>query len=204
MLGASHYKLEAQSSGKLYLVMQEGGRTSRQVTSSFPNGRFFLIPTLVNEFVFEIGGKEHLLQVPAEFDLNELLARKFGGIADLNQLERVVKPDLGYTGTRLKLSDDPFEEGEVVLAFDILLGDALFVDRFTYNFVKPKAGDPAVFRTGEIDKFNHELGTLEHIRKIQSQFLESEKTNTISSAWSENRRPTSINHSQGVWYDEVY
>ncbi len=158
LLGASHYKLEAQSSGKLYLVMQEGGRTSRQVTSSFPNGRFFLIPTLVNEFVFEIGGKEHLLQVPAEFDLNELLARKFAGISDLNQLERVVKPDLGYTGSRLKLSDDPFEEGDVVLAFDILLGDALFVDRFTYNFVKPKAGDPAVFRTGSIDEFNHELG----------------------------------------------
>ena len=125
------------------IFLCKGGRTSRQVTSSFPNGRFFLIPKLVNEFVFEIGGKEHLLQVPAEFDLNELLARKFGGIADLNQLERVVKPDLGYTGTRLKLSDDPFEEGEVVLAFDILLGDALFVDRFTYNFVKPKAGDPA-------------------------------------------------------------
>ena len=29
----------------------------------------------------------------------------------------------------------------------------------TYNFVKPKAGDPAVFRTASIDKFNRELGT---------------------------------------------
>ena len=117
LLGASHYKLEAQSSGKLYLVMQEGGRTSRQVTSSFPNGRFFLIPTLVNEFVFEIGGKEHLLQVPAEFDLNELLARKFGGIADLNQLERVVNPDLGYTGTRLKLLGRSFRGGRSRFGF---------------------------------------------------------------------------------------
>ena len=117
LLGASHYKLEAQSSGKLYLVMQEGGRTSRQVTNRFRTAGSFLIPTLVNEFVFEIGGKEHLLQVPAEFDLNELLARKFGGISDLNQLERVVKPDLGYTGTRLKLSDDSFRGGRSRFGF---------------------------------------------------------------------------------------
>jgi signal peptidase I len=154
LLGASHYKLEAQSSGDLYLVAH------RQVTSTFPNGRFFLIPTVVNEYVFEIGGKEHLLQVPAEFDLNQLLAQKFAGIDDLNKLDDVVTQDLGYyKGSRLKLSDRTYKEGDVVLAFDILLGDALFVDRFTYNFIKPKAGDPAVFRTGTIDQFNRELGT---------------------------------------------
>ena len=159
LLGASHYKLEAQSSGNLYLVRQEGGRTHRQVTSTFPNGRFFIIPTVVSEYVFEIGGKEHLLQVPAEFDLNELLAQKFAGVDDLRNLPLIVPQDQGYTGSRMKLSEHTFKEGEVALAFDILLGDALFVDRFTYNFIKPTAGDPAVFRTGTIDKFNHELGT---------------------------------------------
>ncbi len=159
LLGASHYKLEAQNSGNLYLLLQEGGRTHRQVTSTFPNGRFFLIPTVVNEYVFEIGGKEHLLQVPAEFDLNELLARKFAGVDDLRNLPLIIPQDQGYTGRRMKLSDRTLKEGEVALAFDILLGDALFVDRFTYNFIKPKAGDPAVFRTGEIDNFNYEQGT---------------------------------------------
>jgi signal peptidase I len=158
LLGASHYKLEAQSSGNLYLARQAGGRTHRQVTSTFPNGRFFLIPTVVSEYVFEIGGKEHLLQVPAEFDLNELLAKKFAGVDDLRDLPLIVPQDQGYTGSRMKLSERTFKEGEVALAFDILLGDALFVDRFTYNFIKPKAGDPAVFRTGTIDQFNHELG----------------------------------------------
>jgi signal peptidase I len=47
----------------------------------------------------------------------------------------------------------------LAIAFDILLGDALFVDRMTYNFVKPKAGDPAVFRTGSIDDFNRQINT---------------------------------------------
>ena len=151
------------------------------MTSSFPNGRFFLIPTLVNEFVFEIGGKEHLLQVPAEFDLNELLARKFAGISDLNQLERVVKPDLGYTGSRLKLSDDSFEEGDVVLAFDILLGDA-FVDRFAITSSSPRPGS-AVFRTGLIDEFNHELGTFPG----SNANAPNRRRQILYQAWSENR-----------------
>jgi signal peptidase I len=74
-------------------------------------------------------------------------------------LNRIVQQDLGYTGNRTKLCDRTFKEGEIVLAFDILLGDALFVDRFTYNFIRPEAGDPAVFRTGTIDEFNRQLGT---------------------------------------------
>ena len=45
------------------------------------------------------------------------------------------------------------------MGFDILLGDALFVDRFSYNFVHPKSGDPSVFRTGSIDDFNIKIGT---------------------------------------------
>ena len=57
----------------------------------------------------------------------------------------------------MKLSDKSINQGEIVIAFDILLGDALFVDRMTYNFIKPKVGDPAVFRTASIDDFNRQL-----------------------------------------------
>ena len=57
----------------------------------------------------------------------------------------------------LKLSERKFVKGEIPLAFDVLLGDALFVDRMSYNFITPKAGDPIVFRTASIDRFNYEL-----------------------------------------------
>ena len=70
---------------------------------------------------------------------------------------RVITQDLDFSGQRLKLSNQILEKGEVALAFDILLGDALFVDRMSYNFVTPKVGDPAVFRTGSIDEFNRKL-----------------------------------------------
>jgi len=158
LLGASHYKLDAESSGDLYLVLQNGG-SFRFANATFPNGRFFIFPSTVKEYVFEIGGKEQTLQVPAEFDFDKLIASKFAGIENLRDLPLIVPQDHGFSGNRLKLSERSFKSGEVVIAFDILLGDALFVDRMTYNFVTPKVGDPAVFRTGTIDEFNREVGT---------------------------------------------
>jgi signal peptidase I len=44
--------------------------------------------------------------------------------------------------------------GERVLSFDILTGDQLFVDRVSYHFVRPEAGDGFVFRTDNIDSPN--------------------------------------------------
>ncbi len=167
--GASHFNVKAERSGVLYLVFKreayyidgkEGHviRYSQPKTNSFPNGKFFLFPTAVQEYVFEIGGKEHSLRVPMEFGLEELLARKFANVERLEDLAKIVPQDR-YNESRLKLSDRIIKKGEKALAFDILLGDALFVDRFSYNFIKPSAGDPAVFRTGTIDAFNRELGT---------------------------------------------
>lgn len=158
LLGASHYRLNVESEGNLYLVLQNGG-SFRFAEATFPNGRFFIFPNTVKEYVFEVGGKEHALQVPAEFDFDTLIAKKFAGIESLRDLPLIVSQDQGFTGNRLKLSDQNYQKGDVAIAFDILLGDALFVDRMSYNFITPKSGDPAVFRTGSIDEFNRKIGT---------------------------------------------
>jgi signal peptidase I len=154
--GASHYQLKAESSGTLYLVLQSGS-SHRYVQQNFPHGRFFIIPTMAREYIFEIGGKEHSLTVPAEFDLDELLAKKFAGIDNLRDLPLVIAQDQSIAQGRLKLSDRKFSKGETPLAFDVLLGDALFVDRMSYNFITPDVGDPIVFRTASIDQFNMEI-----------------------------------------------
>ena len=158
LLGASHYKLEAESSGNLYLKIQ-GQMSFRFDDAKFPEGRFFIFPASVREYVFEVGGKEHVLRVPAEFDLDGLIAKKFAGVEELSDLPLVITQDQGFPSNRLKLSDRHFKKGDLLLGFDILLGDALFVDRFSYNFVHPKSGDPSVFRTGSIDDFNIKIGT---------------------------------------------
>ena len=158
LLGASHFKMEAKSSGTLYLVLQQGS-SHRYEQSSFPNGRFFIFPKMVRNYTFEIGGKQHDLKVPAEFDLDELLAKKFAGIDNLRDLPLVVPQDASLAEGRLKLSEKKVFRGETPLAFDILLGDALFVDRMSYNFITPQVGDPIVFRTAGIDQFNAQIGT---------------------------------------------
>ena len=156
LLGASHYRLESESSGNLYLVLQNGN-SHRYVQANFPNGRFFLFPRMVREYLFEIGGKPHNLQVPAEFDMDQLLAEKFAGIDSLRDLPMVVGQDDSIARGRMKLSDKKYSKGDIPLAFDVLLGDALFVDRMSYNFIRPKSGDPIIFKTAGIDQFNRDL-----------------------------------------------
>ena len=46
LLGASHYRVELESSGSLYLVLQNGG-SFRPAQATFPDGRFFIIPNRV-------------------------------------------------------------------------------------------------------------------------------------------------------------
>ena len=57
----------------------------------------------------------------------------------------VVGQDASLAQGRLKLSERKYYKGDIPLAFDVLLGDALFVDRMSYNFIRPDAGDPIVF-----------------------------------------------------------
>lgn len=49
-----------------------------------------------------------------------------------------------------------FRAGEVILNCVIQTGDQLFVDRFTYNFRKPRRGEVFVFDTSDIPKTRHQ------------------------------------------------
>jgi signal peptidase I len=49
------------------------------------------------------------------------------------------------------------QSGERILAFDILTGDQLFVDRISYHFVKPSVGDGFVFRTKNLTDLHPDM-----------------------------------------------
>ena len=83
--------------------------------AKFPEGRFFVFPATVREYVFEVGGKEHVLRVPAEFDLDELIAKKFAGVENLQDLPLIITQDQGFPSNRLKLSDKQFNKGDFCL-----------------------------------------------------------------------------------------
>ena len=60
-----------------------------------------------------------------------------------NRIEETSAGPMLRTGRRV-------QSGDVILNFDILTGDMLFVDRISYHFVEPTRGDTIVFRTNHI------------------------------------------------------
>ncbi|MEO0793735.1 MAG: signal peptidase I [Verrucomicrobiota bacterium] len=116
-------------------------------------------------YSFDVGGERTPIVVPGDFEFNEVLLeswfpeydslndvfehyRRLGKIRELEPRRasngrsrwQVVEIE---TGIQLK-------QGQTVFDFDINSGDMLFVDRFSYNFVRPDVGDPVVFRTDNI------------------------------------------------------
>ena len=73
-----------------------------------------------------------------------------------SNLKMAVPSQESPSGQALQLNQS-VKAGEPLMRFDITLGDALFVDRISYHFKRPKAGDPFVFRTNDI---RAELGRL--------------------------------------------
>ena len=61
------------------------------------------------------------------------------------------------------------KQGDTLISFDITLGDALFVDRFSYHFKKPKTGDPFVFKTSKMNikqQLKQSLGDKYFIKRV--------------------------------------
>ena len=59
------------------------------------------------------------------------------------------------------------KKGDKILSFDILTGDLLFVDRFSYNFFPPKVGSGFVFRTENIHSPTHDRSSVRQAKTEQ-------------------------------------
>tara|TARA_B100000989_G_scaffold242153_1_gene189103 strand:+ start:565 stop:1818 length:1254 start_codon:yes stop_codon:yes gene_type:complete len=142
-LGAKHKSLIAKNDGGVQLPMERTANGTRLYVRQVKGKKWFVFPTVLAEYTLLVGGVPHTIRVPADFDMQSAL---FDSFPDADpQLVRVT----GGTGYALDF-DQQVSAGDAVLRFDITLGDALFVDRISYHFKRPEAGDPFVFRTGEI------------------------------------------------------
>lgn len=142
-LGAKHKSLIAKSDGAVQLPMERTANGTRLYVRQVQGKKWFVFPTVLAEYTLLVGGVPHTIRVPADFDMQSALFESFPDVDP--QLVRVA----GGTGYALDF-DQKVSTGDAVLRFDITLGDALFVDRISYHFKRPEAGDPFVFRTGEI------------------------------------------------------
>ena len=160
-MGAQTHRLDAPVDGEVYIpVMGNGERVSipfREVA-----GRDWLIlPARHKQYTLYVNSEPVTVSVPRDFDFEWAIRDAFipkqasghdpGGVDLANFLKenptQVVRTTDGKsvwrTGKRVRA-------GERVLAFDILTGDQLFVDRASYHFFRPQPGDGFVFRTDHI------------------------------------------------------
>lgn len=175
-LGSSHYAVKASQAGTVEIPFfshapnsldyrirsQQGGLVRYQIVAA--RKWFGILPTQKRAYTLYIDGQAVQLQVPLDFNLDDVIRRRFfpdaPNLADaLHNLHRSGALNLAQSKPLLR-TDQTVAAGQPVLAFDITLGDALFVDRLSYHFKRPQVGDPFVFRTrnipgieGGVDKY---------------------------------------------------
>jgi len=152
-LGAKYQSLIAQDSGQVSLLLIPDSQTGKVgVSRQVPYRKYFVLPAKRAEYVFSVGNTIQSIQVPLEFDMLSAIRDCF---PDAN-MTMPVSSQLSPSGKALPMNATA-KSGDPLMRFDITLGDALFVDRISYHFKRPKAGDPFVFRTNAI---REELGRL--------------------------------------------
>ena len=148
-LGARHKALTAQNSGRVELPFRLKNGQPRLYVEPVKGRKFLVLPAQKAKFTILVDGVPHSITVPMEF---------------ASEMQRVIETSFDTEGANLRRSPGnrryaavlplsrEVEAGEDLLRFDITLGDALFVDRLTYHFREPRAGEPFVFRTDEIQQ----------------------------------------------------
>ena len=144
---ASNYSLKADNDGDLLIEINDPDLNSRNGTFAFDwvdSRDMFIIPSKSRQYSFDVAGTQKTLTLPAEFPIDEIIIKAF---PELKNQNKVVVQKNG----KMYLKLGSFKKGDTVLNFDLLGGDMLFVDRVTYNFRKPKIGEPFVFMTKYCD-----------------------------------------------------
>lgn len=131
--GAKHYTIKGSSGGELAFSADQ---------KVVPGRKWLVLPTQKVRYTFYIGEEPVTVDLPMEFDIRQVVEPILEG--------RNVQGAVAADGTRIFRTGIQVAPGEVAFSFDLLTGDQLVVDRFSNHFVRPKVGDPIVFRTDNL------------------------------------------------------
>lgn len=146
--GARNKEVTAPVSGDIYIPIAGVDQRNRPVPyyQKVPGRKWFVFPTVKRRYYFAVDNELAYVDVPGEFDGYGVYAPFF---ENMEPRESFRSMELG--GVPFYKTSASVQAGEPIVNFDILLGDALVVDRFSYHFVKPSIGDPFVFVTEDIE-----------------------------------------------------
>ncbi|MEO6994790.1 MAG: signal peptidase I [Lacunisphaera sp.] len=188
-LGATNYSATAPADGQVYIAAYGDTQFMLPVSSEITGRSLLIFPSAQKEFTFSVGGQTTTVKVPAEFDFNKLLRDAFfkdapnveGALAKAAWQAQPLEQStlLIHRGNRTLEArvywvpiGKSVKKGAKFLSFDILTGDLLFVDRFSYNFFPPKVGSGFVFKTKNIhspnmlDRNTHEQIDQYYIKRL--------------------------------------
>ena len=192
-LGASNYTLKAPADGEVLVPVFAAFGNAQPAYTEKAGRSMFVFPTLMREYTLSVAGQIIRFTAPAdwarsEFGFDDALAKTmFGG--DAGGLMRALR-GAGAAGN-LESSTMSVQsggrsgdarvywvptgrkvlKGETIMAFDILSGDLLFVERLSYNFVKPKVGSGFVFKTENIRSDNMAEGPPEARQQLRQYYV---------------------------------
>lgn len=160
--GAWPHRLDAPVDGEVLVPLANITESRPVVFYTVVPGRTWLVlPTQLREYTLFVDDHPVRFRVPLDYDFDWVAADAFfGGAQDTRQAVnhvlalraagKIVRRELGGQVYYCVRTGKYVKKGERVLAFDELTGDQLFVDRVSYNFVRPKVGQGFVFATAKI------------------------------------------------------
>jgi signal peptidase I len=171
--GAWRHTMVAPNDGQVSVPFFVRGE-SVSVAYTIRDGRSWLVlPAKVKEYTFYVDGSPASVAVPLDFnDFDDVFLKTYfperGALLDLIHRSGI-PTDAARSDT---FETDPLpigrsaRAGEPIVRFDILTGDQLFVDRVSYNFVRPTVGQGFVFRTDNIPDIARTYGAQYFIKRL--------------------------------------
>jgi signal peptidase I len=146
--------------------------------------KWLVIPSQVKEYTFFVDGVPASVQVPADFgesEFDDMVFRTFfpsqealkaqiererqaGRIEEVSQ-KLDENADHFYMALRVPMGKT-VRAGEPIMRFDVLAGDQLFVDRVSYQFMRPRVGQGFVFRTDHIPEIERAYGDQYFVKRL--------------------------------------
>ncbi len=179
LLGASNYVFKSPENGEVFVELNDiegGGRYNGLFADEVrPSKWLGVLPSREKVLRFYQNNKAYEFTFPADFSIETVMQKAYPfGVRDndFSSYYMAMKNSgriLRRSG-KVFLNLGSFQMNQNVLNFDILCGDTLLVDKFTYNFRSPKVGESFVFRTGKIEGMrrynNGELDDKYYIKRL--------------------------------------
>ena len=162
--GAWAHRLDAPGDGEILIPIGGEGNAGYVHYRVVPGRAWLVIPTHLKEYTLLVDDQPVKVRVPLDYDFDWVIGdaffptgKPYNKIEFGERLQEIFKSrqvvvryvdgqpiNCIRTGRRV-------HSGDRVLAFDEITGDQLFVDRVSYNFMRPRVGQGFVFYTGNID-----------------------------------------------------